>query len=260
MVVQMHYSKLITAQPSPERFERKFYLAPNKVNLANGLLKHLCLPDREFPSEQINSLYFDTADLEQHERSTSGDSRKNKVRIRWYGKEGDLRGMQTIFVELKSKEAFSSTKQRLKMQVPAADLSMESFRRGIIPLTRLHEILAGFGYYPPGQLLPVIKISYWRNRFTDMISGQRVSLDFHIRSTMVMPEQGNGERELELEGGVIEIKGLTLDLPPALMKLRMLDIDWSRFSKYSACIDSHSEGQGTVGRLSPSGRVISLVG
>jgi len=258
-VVQMHYSKTTTAQPLPERFERKFYLAPNKVNMANGLLKHLCLPDREFPSEQINSLYFDTVDLDQHERSTSGDSRKDKVRIRWYGKEGDLRGLQTIFVELKSKEAFASTKQRLTLRVPAKDLSLDSLRRGIIPWAMLYETLAGFDYFPPGQLLPVIKISYWRNRFTDMLSGQRVSLDFHIRSTMIMPEPGNGERELELEGGVIEIKGLTTELPPTLMKLRMLDIDWSRFSKYSACIDSHSEGIGMVGRLSPSGRMMSLV-
>jgi hypothetical protein len=256
MVVQMHYSKIKTEQPLPERFERKFYLSPNKVDLANGLLRHLCMPDREFPSEQINSLYFDTVDLDQHEKSTSGDSRKDKVRIRWYGREAGLRGPQTIFVELKSKEAFASTKQRLQLQVPAEDLSLESLRRGIIPRIMLHETLAGFGYFPPGQLLPVIKISYWRNRFTEMISGQRVSLDFHIRSTMVMPEAGNGERELELEGGVIEIKGLTMELPLTLMKLRMLDIDWSRFSKYSACIDAHCEGLGVVGRMSPSGRVI----
>jgi hypothetical protein len=40
------------------------------------------------------------------------------------------------------------------------------------------------------------------------------------------------------------------------MRMRLLNIDWTRFSKYSACIDSHTEGLGSVGRVSPSGRII----
>ena len=74
----------------PQRIERKFYVIPKNVSFAYGLLRHICHFDSEYPSEQINSLYFDTADLDQHERSSSGDFRKNKVRIRWYGKENNL--------------------------------------------------------------------------------------------------------------------------------------------------------------------------
>ena len=37
----------------PKRFERKFYLMPQKVNLAYALLSHVCHKDSEFPSEQI---------------------------------------------------------------------------------------------------------------------------------------------------------------------------------------------------------------
>jgi hypothetical protein len=58
--------------PLPQRFERKYYLVPMKVGLAYGLLRHICLMDSEYLSEQINSLYFDTADLDQHERFSSG--------------------------------------------------------------------------------------------------------------------------------------------------------------------------------------------
>ena len=42
--------------------------------------------------EQINSLYFDTPDLDQHERSLAGEFAKDKVRIRWYGSEHDPHG------------------------------------------------------------------------------------------------------------------------------------------------------------------------
>lgn len=255
MAVQL-YSAAVNATRAAQRFERKFYVAPKEIGLAYGLLRHICRPDAEYPSEQINSLYFDTADLDQHNRSLSGDFRKDKVRIRWYGEDKNLHGMQPIFLELKSKQGFASTKQRVKLQVPAENLALHHLGDGIVPKTLLSDTLARFGYFPPEPLQPTIKISYWRYRFSEVLTGQRVSLDYHIRSTMVIPGSGNGEKELELPGGVIEVKGTSMELPITFRHLRIMDLDWSRFSKYSACIDSHTEEPGTVGRLSPSGRIV----
>jgi len=256
MVVQFIRSMINSVDALPKRFERKYYLPPSKVNIAFMLLRNMCLPDGDFPAEQINSLYFDTTDLDQHQRSDSGDRRKDKIRIRWYGDEKEMHGMQTIFIEVKSKEAFESTKQRRKLQVPAEALSYQGLVAGIIPYSVLSDTLSGFGYFPPGLLQPVIKVSYFRNRYADAITGQRVSLDSHIRSTMIRPGLGHGEKDLELAGAVIEIKGNTMNLPVTLKQLKMLGTDWSRFSKYSGCIDSHLENPGTAGRLNPSGRMI----
>jgi len=240
----------------PERFERKYYLSPMEAGPALGLLRQVCLPAREYPYEQVNSLYFDTVDLEQHERSSSGDFTKDKVRIRWYGDDGDIKGTQNIFLELKMRRGFAGTKRRVLFQVPAESLVHVSLSRGILPLSLLMERLAGFGYFPSGLMLPVVRISYWRYRFEDILTGQRVALDCRIRSTMVRPEPGNGERKLEMPGAILEIKGWSMELPPALRGARMLHTDWSRFSKYSACIDAHSERPGSIGRLSPSGVVV----
>lgn len=260
MAVQLHAPVDTVRSTLPRRLERKFYLPPARVDLAHGLLRHTCLPDGEYPSEQINSLYFDTPDLDQHERSCSGDFRKDKVRIRWYGDEKHMQGMWTVFLELKSREGFSSTKQRLKLQVRAEDLALHRLGGGIVSPALLAETLASFGHFPAEPLLPVIKISYWRYRFCEVETGQRVSLDCRIRSTMIMVTPGwcNGEKELEMPGAVIEIKGQAVELPATLMRMRMLDLDWGRFSKYSACIDSHIEAAGTVGRLSPAGRLIQI--
>jgi hypothetical protein len=118
------------------------------------------------------------------------------------------------------------------------------------------ETLARFAYFLPEMLQPVIKVSYWRYRFTEIMTGQRVSLDCHIHSTMTIAGLGNGEQALELPGAVIEIKGKTMELPETLTRARILDTDWTRFSKYSACIDAHQEKPGSVGRLSPSGRIV----
>ena len=258
MVVQLYGIPINTINTLPERFERKYYLTPKEVGLAYGLLRQICLPAREYPSEQINSLYFDTADLDQHERSASGDFYKDKVRLRWYGEDNKLNGIQTIFLELKSRRGFTSTKRRLKLQVTAESLALANLGKGIVPKTLLMDTLARFGYFPSEILLPVIKISYWRYRFSEFMTEQRVSLDCHIRSTMVIPGPGNGEREMELPGAVIEIKGRTMELPEALRRARILDTDWTRFSKYSACIDAHIEKPGKVGRLSPSGRIVQI--
>jgi hypothetical protein len=256
MAVQLYGMPNGTINILPERFERKYYLAPKEVGLAYGLLRHICLMDSKYPSEQINSLYFDTTDLNQYARSASGDFRKDKVRIRWYGNNEDMNGMRAIFIELKSRRGFASTKQRLELQVPVESLVLENLRKGVVPRTLLMGTLARFGYFPFDMLQPLIKISYWRYRFSEVMAGQRVALDCHIRSTMIIPGLGNGEKELELPGSVIEIKGRTIELPPTLRRTKMLHIDWTRFSKYSACIDSHTEVPGSVGWLSPSGKVI----
>jgi hypothetical protein len=255
MTVQLYRNNI---EILPRRFERKFYLVPHDVAGARMLLRHLCLPDSDYPSEQINSLYFDTSDLDQHERSSSGDFLKDKVRIRWYSTDDDINNMETIFIELKAKEGFASTKQRLKMQVPGKNLTSPELGKGIVSRKLLLDTLARFGFFPYEMLQPIIKISYWRYRFTEVATGQRVSLDCHIRSTVIMPGLGNGERELELPGAVIEIKGDQMELPATLRRMRLLDIDWTRFSKYSACIDAHMDTVASLGRLSPSGRVLQL--
>ena len=121
---------------------------------------------------------------------------------------------------------------------------------------KLMETLARLGHYPEYPLRPVIVISYWRYRFTEMFTGVRISFDSNIRSTMVARDLGTGERDLALRGGVIEVKGPSFELPPALRHMKMLDIDWSRFSKYSHSIDAHLLHPGIPGRLWPPGRVV----
>ena len=257
MAVQLHDANENTNH-LPQRIERKFYLLPQKFGLAYGLLQHICRRDSVYPSEQINSLYFDTSDLDQYDRSSSGDYRKDKIRIRWYGQNENLNGNQTAFLELKSRRGFSSSKQRLQLNVPAENLAVHHLRSGIVPKGLLQDTLASFGFFSSQPLQPIIKISYWRHRFCDILTGQKVSLDSRICSTMIMPGIGRGERGLKLPGAVIEFKGISLELPLTLRRMNLLDLDWSRFSKYSACIDSHNENPGIFCRLSPSGRNIDL--
>lgn len=80
------------------------------------------------------------------------------------------------------------------------------------------------------------------------MTGARAALDCHIKGVLVSRHLGWGEGELELPGGVIEVKGTEMELPPGLRRLRTMELDWSRFSKYSACIGGFAESPGSINR------------
>lgn len=238
-----------------QRFERKFYIVPKNIGFAAALLRQLCRPDREFPQDRVHSLYFDTPDLDQYERSASGEFRKNKVRVRWYVE--DYRGGAgvPVFIELKSRQGFASSKQRRQLLVPAAQPL--GLARGIVSKTTLLETLAGFGYFPDKPLQPVVLITYRRHRYHEILTGVRVSFDHDIRAVLITGEGRPAfAGEIVLPGGVIEVKGPTLDLPVTLRRMKLLDADWSRFSKYSACLDALFAAPGSVARSSPSGIIV----
>jgi hypothetical protein len=253
-VVNVHQINDNASQVS-RRIERKFFVLPWNIDIAGALLRQFCRLDNEYPKEQINSLYFDTEDLNEYERSSSGEFRKDKMRIRWYHWLGDYQDSVPVFLELKTREGFTGSKQRQRLMVPVHSLEPINLYKGIIPFNTIMDTLAGFGYFPETPIHPVVVISYWRYRFNELLTGMRVNLDCNIRSTIVNRTLGFGERELKLVGGVIEVKGSKMELPETLRRMKLLDLDWSRFSKYSSCLDSHLSQPGAMARLWPSGRI-----
>ena len=135
-------------------------------------------------------------------------------------------------------------------RVPRARLALPALAHGIVPPTVLLQTMAAFGFFPPGPIRPVIVISYSRRRFVEPLTGYRISIDSRIRSTLLIPGRGLGERELELPGAVVEVKCSDLHLPPSLVELAAIGSSWSRFSKYSACLEAHEAAEGPVSRRS----------
>jgi hypothetical protein len=165
----------------------------------------------------------------------------------------EANGEVPVWLELKSRRGFASTKQRLPLLVPPEALSFRALGRGILPPRVLRETVAGFGFFARGHLRPVVTISYWRYRFVEPRTGFRISIDSHIRSSVVMPGRGIGERGLELPGAVVEVKGPVFDMPVPLLQLAQIGSSWTRYSKYSSSLDAHAATRGGVSRLWPSG-------
>jgi hypothetical protein len=239
-----------------ERFERKFFVSPDKTDYVRSLMNHICLPDGKYPKGTINSLYFDTPDLEHYQKSDDGDYERHKIRVRWYDKPA-AEGQVPVYLELKSKKGFASNKKRRKFLVPAEKLSR--FRCGdtILNNNIILQTLAEFNYFSEAPLLPVIMISYERLRFVEILTGIRMSFDWLIRSSMTGSISGQSHSTLTLKGAIIEIKGPKAEIPLSLRALHNTCIDWSRFSKYAGCIESHMETTGSVGYTWPSGRTES---
>ncbi len=241
-----------------ERFERKFYIQPPKISFAAHLLRHCCRCDPVYPEGVIHSVYYDTGDLDCFNDSDEGNYVRNKVRIRWYDGSSALDPTIPVFLELKSKRGFAGTKQRSRYDVESHRVGNGSMADGVLDYGTVRDVLSEFGYFPNKQLQPMILITYRRLRFEDMLTGMRISLDWDIRSTLVSRKLNRCEGSVSMSGGVIEIKGPSTDLPATLRSLRLLDTDWSRYSKYSACMESQLHRPGSVGRVHPSGRVEKL--
>jgi hypothetical protein len=237
-----------------QRFERKFFINPLKKGLARSLLSHICLPDSEYPRNTINSLYFDTADLDEYHKSNDGDYKREKVRIRWYDDPNTQTGDVPVWLELKYKRGFAGKKKRKKFLVPVEKLRNMRSNNSILDRTVIMHTLSEFGYFPEPPLQPTIVITYQRLRFVEMVSGFRLSFDWDIGSHLVSPFLGVSQAHLKLQGAIIEIKGPTMELPHSLRSLKYIGTDWSRFSKYTGCIDAQMEIPDTAGQLWPSGR------
>jgi hypothetical protein len=239
-----------------ERIERKFFVSPGKVLYVRSLLSHICLPDSKYPKGQINSLYFDTPNLEHYQKSDDGSYERQKIRIRWYDSP-DSKEVVPVYLELKSKRGFAGSKKRKKFLIPAEQLKNLRAGNTIINKNIILQTLAEFDYFSDEPLLPVVMISYERLRFAEILTGTRMSLDWKISSFMTDIIPGHSRSVQILKGAVIEIKGPKVEIPLSLRPLHNVCIDWTRFSKYAGCIESQLEISGSVGQMWPSGRIES---
>jgi hypothetical protein len=238
-----------------ERFERKFLVSPEKAVFARTLLSQICLRDSEYPKGKVNSLYFDTPDLDQYQKSDDGSYERKKIRIRWYDNPFNQQGMVPVYLELKSKKGFASRKQRRKILVPVGRLNKIRAGNTIIDENVILRTLSELGYFSEAPLLPIILVTYERFRFTEILTGTRLSFDWKVCSSLMAAGLGFSQANLMLEGGVIEIKGPSMEVPGSLRALGVLGTDWTRFSKYACCLESQLENPGSVGCFWPSGRI-----
>ena len=221
------------------RLERKIALPPHLAGFMVAWLRHCFIVDARYPKSVITSLYLDTPELDSYHECLNGDIYKNKIRLRWYDRPENDRDFNA-YIEVKSKRGFNTVKHRSMVTLPGALINNNRIP-DLVELPKSDEILAGLGRLSCQPLLPVILISYCRYRFRDPETGTSITLDSGISSRAVMPGVGWGIKQIQLKPAVLELKSLTMNVPRAFQELNQGHLQWSAFSKYARCLESHLE-------------------
>lgn len=224
--------------------ELKFVVPAGRVEALAANLGRFLTPDPEFPDNRVVTTYFDTRELTALDEKLNGDSRKQKVRLRWYESPSFAASAPRpsaprppeigCFLEVKLRQG----RLRWKLRAAAA-LEVERWRR--LPLEHpgwidLPRRLAPPEFGLPSGLVPTTVVHYRRRRFVDPASGARIALDSGIHAAACHRGLFPAGAATRLRDAVLEVKTGD-DLPPALRWLvRGAGLRRRALSKYAACL------------------------
>lgn len=206
--------------------EVKYVLPARAAGAATVLLDGCCRRDPAHARGVVESIYFDTPGLASWHEKSASDYRKTKIRLRWYDGGGQ------VWLELKRRIGSRREKRRVAVALDGGLLT----RRGLAAaeLAAASGILAALGEPLPAALAPVVHLRYRRDRYLVHADGSRLALDREIERRDSHPRRHASARSGALPCAVVELKGPSRDLPPALAGLAALGARRRSFSKFGA--------------------------
>jgi hypothetical protein len=211
------------------RYERKFVLRDvPPATAAAWVLRHPALFYEEFPARFVNNLYFDTPGLRCYREHLAGLSRRDKLRLRWYG--GLFGAVAAPQIELKSRAGARSLK-RVEAVPPfawraTADAGVIAAALRACPLPPL---------YPPAlaAVTPVLLNRYRRRYFRSADRRLRLTLDTEIEFRGCL-HRGHSQVAAEVARGlvVLELKYAEADAARAAEAGGAFPLRAERMSKY----------------------------
>jgi hypothetical protein len=214
---------------SKNRYEIKFIL--NELEFASIYLltKNLELYER-YPARKVNSLYFDTSDFSFVKENLSGNSIRNKIRLRWYSENE-----KPPELEIKKREGRLGYKTKYMLdQIRIEDFDQLNMKK----LNKLifDSVIKNYKYDMIFNtfLYPILKVNYERQYFETQ-KGIRATLDKRIKfSPLSLYNKIDYYQEISYPKIILELK-FPLELKLEASKLiRKLNLTPSRHSKYLA--------------------------
>ncbi len=148
---------------APSKFRRVEVKYPHaSVAVLSGAVQALRARPQH-AARTVNSIYFDSAELRDHEDGEEGITPRSKLRLRWYG-PAEL--TFPFSGQLERKTTLAAGREKSVHPVQAADL----------PALR-----AALGALVPAWVRPQLQVSYERRYFVVGEGRARVTLDLRIR-------------------------------------------------------------------------------
>lgn len=211
--------------------ELKFVLPAGRARAARRWLETLCMPDPEFSSADVWTIYYDTPGWASLAEKLNSDYLKSKIRVRWYAEPGRTPS-GPAFLEAKLRTGTKRDKLRVPLPLRADDLW-----RLTLDATALRDLpqrLLSLGVRVEGSWTPMVQLRYRRDRFIERTSGSRIAFDSDIRIVRVNQRHLALADPRALPVAVLEVKGYADQLPARLEPLLRLGSRKQTFSKYAA--------------------------
>lgn len=213
------------------RYERKFFSNDLSINqILNFFLTHQYSFKFLYPDRSINNIYFDTKEFSMYKHGIEGDSRRVKVRMRWYGDLINLNVSPTL--ELKRK--FGHVGDKLKWQI-SSFLSTETMLQAALKADLLvdnnvdnFEIL----YTILPIINPVLINRYNRKYLISADKKYRVTIDTGMCYYQYSNDKYDLNNSQQFDGIIVEIKYLPDDHEGLMELTSQIPIRLSKFSKY----------------------------
>ena len=231
--------RLPEAQVDELDHEVKFVFRTATLAAARAILLGACRREEPHAASLVETIYFDNPRLESLEEKLGSDYLKTKIRLRWYDHS------PAVWLEVKRRVGSRRKKLRLPLAalaptpIDGRELSRRSFDSP--GLAQVPALLADAGVDVRADLRPAVHLTYRRERFLEPSSGLRISLDSEITILRIADWAAAVPGIRRLQGNLrspflVELKGGSRDLPPALAALAALDGRRESFSKYSFCL------------------------
>lgn len=166
---------------------------------------------RAYPTRVINSIYFDTSDLDDYNDSEEGSVPRRKTRLRWYGKTTIPLVLSSL---LEDKSTFANHRDKSTFRIS------ERGHEKIVELVT--------------SIRPVVLVSYVREYFATA-GGLRFTLDRQIEYTSLNRHFGSTRVQRDYTN-VLELK-VPLDVDYSYATKEYSDLR-TRFSKYCQAVSA----------------------
>jgi hypothetical protein len=224
-----------------KRIEQKYLFPVGYSDVVRTWLEHACVPDPLYPSSTVSSIYFDTPQLFHFNESRNGEFLRTKIRLRWYDQPADRcpsgasHDEVLCYLEVKNKEGALSGKQRTPVMLPPEVLHDDPFSsEQILDLpARAFEL----GFHLSGLMVPILMIQYRRQRYLDIAADSGIAVDTEILCTRAGDIILQGAAPVQLDVGVLEIKGMNRGINEVLDPIGAY-LTKSSFSKYRIALES----------------------
>ncbi len=217
------------------RFERKCVADANREHELRLWIEQQRAAFRvAYPTRVVQSLYFDSAELESFGEALSGVSARQKTRLRWYGEDSSV---ERAVLEAKHKHNEFGWKETFEIQLPVPLTEMTLSSLAVVVAAQLPETRRTL--LERGEA-PVALIRYRREYYVSADHRIRATLDCDIR---VFDQWGSPRLNFWRPTSFPPVSILELKYDAGLDRevrdrLESLPTRLSRFSKYSVGVQS----------------------